>query len=676
MQKLRVLLALVFVSSFFLSCTDESVQVFQQDINEVSSALSTFVPLEDIVVTFDEDMIYHPSEEDLALMAKAESLAGARMPDNVVSFIEMENGEVINWGQYSIEGSGIETYDGVRKIDFEEELAYVMTKPIRERVSNDVYDDYLKLLETGDDINERFIVSFVNIHNTPKRPDFYNEDRYSENNLRARQKTHDQGEALFEIRYKELSRKVEQISAINRSNVIFIDLEEYARLGSLAVVEMPISEVAYFLSRADVDYVGYADKTVPPPTNNMSDAIQLVGLPSITLPSYSGVKNWIGMLDSGVTTTHVLANVWYWRDCINGTVNSLCTRDAQNTTATLDPSDTWPGSHGTPTNSILNGTNALGNASKGATNFIVDSYKMTDHRGSHTPAALRAFDAVINLGNDIILAEMQLDGNSSSEISRRADTAYDGGVVVIAAAGNQGPAAGSISAPGNAHKALAVGAYDVELPYTMFLYTGRGPTEDGRVKPEFTAPTNTLAAKPNISTTAIGEYWGTSGAAPYGAAAAALARGLMCKYFINACDPGAVYAFMLAHKRSITNAPRSEPLKFNFGRATVFWISVTIPANGTQIIPFSTPHSALEVDAAIWWPESHNQVHNNFALWLYAPGGAIAHTGSLYAGSVYQNVRLRAGTSLYPAGQYQVVIRPNGTTSVQKVFVVVRATHY
>jgi len=675
MHKLRLLLALVFVSSFFLSCAGESVQAFPQDINEVSSALSTFVPLEDIVVTFDEDMIYHPSEEDLVLMAKAESLAGTRMPDNVVSFIELENGEIVNWGQYSIEGSGVEIYDGVRKIDFEDELAYVMTKPIRERISSEVYEDYLKLLETGDDVNERFIVSFVNIHNTPKRPDFFNEDRYSENNLRAREKTYEQGEALFEIRYKELSRKVEQISAISGRNVIFIELEEYARLGSLAVVEMPISEVAYFLSRADVDYVGYADKTVPPPTNNMSHAIQLMGLPLITLPSYSGVKNWIGMLDSGVTTTHVLANVWYWRDCING-VLANCTRDANNSTATLNPSDTWPGSHGTSTNSILNGTHALGNASKGATNFIVDSFKMTDHLGSDPKAAVRAFNAAVNAGNDIILAEMQLAGNSSSEISRRADTAYDEGIVVIAAAGNFGPTAGSISAPGNAHKAFAVGAYDVELPYTMFLYTGRGPTEDGRVKPEFTAPTNTLAAKPNISTTAIGEFWGTSGAAPYGAAAAALARGLMCTYFPTACDPGAVYAFMLAHKRSITNAPRSEPLVYNFGRTTIFWTSFTIPANGTESVTFNISNPILEAEAVIWWPESHNQVHNNFALWLYAPGGAIAHTGSLYAGSVYQNVRLRPGTSLYPAGQYQVVIRPNGSTSTQKVFVAVRATRY
>ncbi|MBI3966069.1 MAG: S8 family serine peptidase [Chloroflexi bacterium] len=79
-------------------------------------------------------------------------------------------------------------------------------------------------------------------------------------------------------------------------------------------------------------------------------------------------------------------------------------------------------------------------------------------------------------------------------------------------------AAGSVSTPGDALGALTVGATDVRSDQ-LESYSSRGPTLDGRFKPEVTAPTNVSTA----TSTRMGEpFNGTSASTPHVAAAAAL----------------------------------------------------------------------------------------------------------------------------------------------------------
>jgi hypothetical protein len=66
------------------------------------------------------------------------------------------------------------------------------------------------------------------------------------------------------------------------------------------------------------------------------------------------------------------------------------------------------------------------------------------------------------------------------------DIAARRGILVIIAAGNTGPAPRSIWTPADADSALAVGAED--SLGTLANFSSRGPTADGRVKPDFTAP--------------------------------------------------------------------------------------------------------------------------------------------------------------------------------------------
>lgn len=98
---------------------------------------------------------------------------------------------------------------------------------------------------------------------------------------------------------------------------------------------------------------------------------------------------------------------------------------------------------------------------------------------------------------NIRVVNMSVGAPNTTEDSRELDDAIDemyyNGIVVVAAAGNNGPANGSVASPGNNRNALTVGAYDdnreIKLSKSRVLknYSGRGPTNECVVKPEILA---------------------------------------------------------------------------------------------------------------------------------------------------------------------------------------------
>jgi serine protease AprX len=121
----------------------------------------------------------------------------------------------------------------------------------------------------------------------------------------------------------------------------------------------------------------------------------------------------------------------------------------------------------------------------------------------------------------------QLDGNTTAT-TRAADEAARRGILVVVAIGNTGPATGSLWAPADADSIIAVGSVDRLLPGRVAVPTdisSRGPTADGRTKPELAARgANLVAASTFDAVSYEGGLIGSSFATPFITAGAALFR--------------------------------------------------------------------------------------------------------------------------------------------------------
>jgi hypothetical protein len=125
-------------------------------------------------------------------------------------------------------------------------------------------------------------------------------------------------------------------------------------------------------------------------------------------------------------------------------------------------------------------------------------YLSFDNGFSYTPSQLNGDIAVTSMGAEI---------------------AAQRGILVVTAAGNDGPAFRTLVTPGDADSVLTIGAED--SLGTIAFFSSRGPTADRRLKPDFTAPGAAVCVLWNAQ---VRREDGTSFATPLIAASAALVK--------------------------------------------------------------------------------------------------------------------------------------------------------
>lgn len=199
--------------------------------------------------------------------------------------------------------------------------------------------------------------------------------------------------------------------------------------------------------------------------------------------------------------------------------------------------------HGTHVGSIIAGEGDGNNAHRGvASGAALVSVTVGADAGATVSAVDAGLEWIlahqnqygIDALNMSIGSEGPSDGTDST--SRLVNRAVAAGITTFVSAGNNGPNASTAGAPGTAKFAATVGAMndtiggDVLNPVGLNLayFSSRGPTADGRIKPEIAAPgVDITAAAPgtfqnNYARNTYASHSGTSMSSPFTAGVGAL----------------------------------------------------------------------------------------------------------------------------------------------------------
>ena len=187
-------------------------------------------------------------------------------------------------------------------------------------------------------------------------------------------------------------------------------------------------------------------------------------------------------------------------------------------------------SHGTSTWSILGGQvdNQLYGPAYGASFLLAKTEDIRSETQVEEDNWLAAVEWADSLGADVISSSLTYsdwyvpsDYDGLTAITTlAADLAATLSIVVCNSAGNAGPASPSIGAPVDAFNILSIGS--VQATGTISSFSSRGPTFDGRIKPEVCARGSDTWRATSASTATFASGNGTSFSCPLVGGGAAL----------------------------------------------------------------------------------------------------------------------------------------------------------
>ncbi len=271
--------------------------------------------------------------------------------------------------------------------------------------------------------------------------------------------------------------------------------------GMGAAVDIRVSNIKALSEEAQIEFVEANGVS----HIMLSQSIPLINADDVWALGYDGTGIKIAIIDTGIDKNHCdfpSGKIVAWKDCV-GTGST--------------PYDDH--GHGTHCSSIAAGAYNPKGVAPGAS---LIGAKVCNSSGQCTDAdIIEGVDFGVAQGADVeSLSLGGTGGDGTSAIAQECNWAVDQGVVVCCAAGNNGSACCTISTPGDATKVITVAASDKSDALASF--SSRGPTTDGRIKPDITAPGVSIYAADSGTSCSDISMSGTSMATPHIAGVSAL----------------------------------------------------------------------------------------------------------------------------------------------------------
>ena len=259
----------------------------------------------------------------------------------------------------------------------------------------------------------------------------------------------------------------------------------------------------------------------------LDDAVPLVHAPRVWQSDFTGKGVKVAILDTGLDASHpdFEGRVVAFKDFVDPAGGASDT-----------PRD--PNGHGTHVAGIAAGNGA---ASQGRWRGVAPEAslliaRVLDAAGNgRTSTVMAGIEWAVEQGAQVInisLGGPPFPSDGGDALSYLCNAAVDQGVVLCAAAGNLGPSGHTVGAPGAAAKAITIGATEgdpAQAADAISRFSSRGPTADGRAKPDLVFPGVGIVA-PRSEGTSLGSpvnprytsLSGTSQATPMATGAVAL----------------------------------------------------------------------------------------------------------------------------------------------------------
>lgn len=314
---------------------------------------------------------------------------------------------------------------------------------------------------------------------------------------------------------------------INRVGLI-ADLSFVNRIQPVATFKRPLAEVTFEKT------IPQGDQQALQPTA-LAYGSSLGQLTQINVPichdsGYAGQGMLISVFDTGFRKSHNSFAQAY----IDGRVIAeydFVYNDGNVANEGVDDPSAW--SHGTSTWSTCGGANSgVHYGPAYLAQFIL--CKTEDVRSEtiveeHNWAA--AIEWCDSIGTDIVTSSLgytdwYVTSNYNGDFcvtTIAADIAASNGILVVNSAGNSGSAPQTLGAPADADSIITVGA--VNSSGTIVSFSSRGPTADGRIKPEVCAQGSNVSVASSGGDASYGASSGTSFSCPLTAGAAAIVWG-------------------------------------------------------------------------------------------------------------------------------------------------------